>query len=387
MRLIIIYFIFLLYSFTVDNSYLKTITPDNVLGFIPLYGVIPYIKIWIWEFFNIWIVTFLIVFFYYQDKNSKTYAHWIVRKHNVQLLDGETGSWKTRLLTEISSDARQQEQKLIVISNFYNAYSDFYFASLQDFKLLQIDIARLWEFSNFDDNEKKEIEKAFPGYFAFLSESEFKNKIKKIKNTYNILTLGDEFYAYFHNRNFMGNFSKKDWWDELLLNLHQTRHSNQTVILASQDDDNLDLDFRQIAHNEINVFSMFGDLIFWFNKYKYLSKKKQKEDGIEFKKINMFPTIFINWFELSRKINLIKSISFFIYNLFLTTHITGKYLKNIHFIKIKKIIFIEKIYFEKKHLKFYSKFNVKKNINVYKPGYIYDYIIKKEKEFDKQKEV
>jgi len=39
--------------------------------------------------------------------------------------------------------------------------------------------------------------------------------------------------------------------------LHQTRHSNQILLLSSQDTDNLDLDLRQIADKEIEAREWF----------------------------------------------------------------------------------------------------------------------------------
>ena len=59
----------------------------------------------------------------------------------------------------------------------------------------------------------------------------------------------------------MANFAK-DSGKALLSDLHQTRHANQTLILASQDADNLDYDLRQLAHNEIEVKSWLLDVIY-----------------------------------------------------------------------------------------------------------------------------
>lgn len=349
--------------------------PRDFLYFIPMYWNIPWTHLWIWQFFNLAFFIWFFVCLYIFDKQKKYYARWLIKKHCVYMLDWKTWSWKTRLLTQIARDVKDKHTETIIISNFFCEYIDLYFSSIQDFKLLQIDIARLWEYLNFDDKEKKEIEKYFPWYFRIVDD-ELNKKVKKIKWKYDILTLWDEFYAYFHNRNFMSNFSTKNWWDELLLNLHQTRHSNQTIILASQDDDNIDLDFRQIAHNEINVFSFFLDLFFWFNKFTYLSKKQIKKLWIEFKQSNFIPYIFLNYYELNKKINSFLSFCYWTYNFIFCKSL---FLENINFIKIKQLLFIEKIYFAKKILKYNTKFNVKKSINVYQPWLIYDFLIKKEK--------
>jgi len=61
------------------------------------------------------------------------------------------------------------------------------------------------------------------------------------------------------------------------MNLHQTRHSKQTLLISSQDTDNLDLDIRQLAHNEFDMRSWILDLFYGFNVFSYLSKKEMKE--------------------------------------------------------------------------------------------------------------
>ncbi len=372
--------------------------PNKVLWILEFYGTIPWTPVWIGQAFNIIIFITIIIFLYINDKKTKTYWKGIIKKHNVQLLDWKTGAWKTRLLTQISKDRREQNKNLIIISNFLNWYWDFGFLSMNDFKLLQIDIARLWEQNNFDLEQKKIIERQFPGYFLPNKEDEDEvkllKKIKKIKWKYDFLTLCDEFYWYFHNRNFQSNFSKKTNWDHLLLNLHQTRHNNQTILMRSQDGDNLDLDFRQIAHNEINVFSFFSDLFYWYFAYKYLSKKQIAKTWIEFKKIGFFPHMFLNWYELSYKINNIKLLFYNVYNILFVNDIKLKEFKNskinyifekinnFRFIKIKKLLFNKKDYFKKKQLKFYTKFNVKTSLDIYYKGKLYDYILNLEKKLD-----
>lgn len=343
--------------------------PYDFLWLMPLYWKIPFINLWIWQFFNLaFLVWFMYILYIYIVK-QKTYSNWLVKKHSLILLDGKTWSWKTRLLTQLWRDAKKQNKNVIVVSNFFSWYWDLFFWSKKDFQLLQIDIARLWEQVNFSIEEKKEIEKHFPWYFWIL-EKDLEKKVKKIKNKYDILTLADEWYRYFDRRNFMSNFAKEEW-QTLLLNLHQTRHSNQTIIATSQDSDTIDLDFRQLAHNEINTFSILWDLIYWFYQYNYLSEKKRKEVWWKNFKKKLFPNLFINYFEINSFVN------FTIYNLYTSYNFVNKYLfKN----KFKNLLFKEKIFFKEKILKYNTKFNVKINIDIYTPGLIYDIILKKEKE-------
>lgn len=152
------------------------------------------------------------------------------------------------------------------------------------------------------------------------------------------------------------------------MNLHQTRHSNQTLILASQDSDNLDLDLRQIAHNEIEVKSWFLDLVYGFNIYTYLTKKEMQKTGLEFKKNNIYPYFFFNIYVIYNFLN-----KKFIQYQKLKTWIIQKRRKNYE-AEIKNMKFLSD-----ERLDFNTKFNVKINIDSYQSGDLFDYILEKEK--------
>ena len=86
--------------------------------------------------------------------------------------------------------------------------------------------------------------------------------------------LCDEFHLYLHNRSAMSNFSGEKG-KKLLQMIHQTRHSKQLLLIATQDTDTLDLDIRQIADKEIEVKEWGNGLFYGFYLYKYLNLKLQ----------------------------------------------------------------------------------------------------------------
>jgi len=268
----------------------------------------------------------------------------------------------------------------ICVWNFFSGYTDVFYSSFGDFCAIQRDIAILWIMTNYEDeNEKKRIQKAFPGYFEV--EPETAKKIRKIKGKYDFLTLGDEFYAYLHNRNFMANFAKKDW-KNLLSDLHQTRHANQTLILASQDADNLDYDLRQLAHNEIEVKSWVLDLFYGFDIYRYLSKHEQKTLGDEFAKSNRIPYLFFNFY-------LVAKVSERMYKAFymaMTEEMKFKVWKwafgsfNIGLSKRIARNMPKTVALLKSHILDYnSKSNVRPELEIYEPGQLFDFLINREK--------
>jgi hypothetical protein len=169
----------------------------------------------------------------------------------------------------------------------------------------------------------------------------------------------------------MQNFSK-ELWKKLLLDLHQTRHSKQTLLLASQDSDNLDLDLRQLAHNEIEVKSWILELFYGFNIYSYLTKKEQKEVWKEFKKNNIIPYFFFN---------------FYLINQFCTNwkYLYWKYLYWIY-CKLRKKVPVEfkKSKFLSKYLlDFNTRFSVKINIDTYNQGDLFRFLENREKQLKK----
>lgn len=342
--------------------------PNKFLGFFPLFWdfPIPFTKyvLWMGQLYNLWVIIFIIYLIYQIRKNKLFYKNWLFRKNATYLISWKTGKWKTRLLTQIARDC--VSNNTIICSNFYHWYDKVFYSSFKDFCLLQIDISLLWEATNFIKEEKKIISKYFPDYFTII-DKDISEKVKKIKWKYHFITLWDEFYAYLHSRSFMSNFAKWEW-KTLLMNLHQTRHSNQTLILASQDTDNLDLDLRQLAHNELNVKSWLLDIFYGFDIHTYLTKKEQKENGIEYIKNNKIPYFFFNSYIVYNFLNKI-------FNQYQTFYIKIRKKININFQKdIKNLEFLKWNF-----LDYNTKFNVKLNINSYKSGDLFDYILEKEK--------
>lgn len=344
---------------------------------IPLIWNIPFSNIpMAW---GVDIVAILLIMLIYAKiiKNEKYYKNWFLKKDTVYLIWWAMGDWKTRLMTKISKEIKEQDNLSIIYANYLNNYSDLYFSSFNDFDKIQKDIQFLWINLNFSWEEKTMIEKSFKYYFDENAEylARNKNKIKEIKKILNgrklsIIGLGDEFHLYLYWRNFMKNFAGDDW-KKRLERLHQTRHSNQLLILATQDTDSLDLDIRSIADKEIEVKEWFWWLFFGFNLYKYKNSKYQNgENKNIFTKINILPFYFFNWynlFKLSKKIidsylKIAEKIIFFI---------NKKYDKNII---LKKDL---KPFFSKYELSFLSKFNVNISLNIYNEGDIFDIILKK----------
>ena len=349
---------------------------NDFLFFIPVYGNIPWTSLTIWLAYNLFMLGFVFYFILWLLKNQKYYKNGFLRKNTVYLIGGKMWDWKTRFMTKTAKDIKESNKNIIVCSNYMNWYTDIFFSSKKDLFYLQKDIQTLWLTLNFNWEEKKQIEKAFWWYFNFDEETlKFKSKLSKIKaigQKINLLTLGDEFYAYLHNRKAMKNFSGIDW-EKLLEMLHQTRHSNQLLLLSSQDTDNLDLDLRQIADKEIEVKERLFGLFYWFNLYYYLNLKYQnKNDNMYFQKINRFPFVFFNWYLLYQFIEFINS------TILRSEKVIFKIINKVFRKNLYKT-FIFWNYFEKNKLDYNTKFNVNVNISVYKAGYLFDFILEKYK--------
>lgn len=349
---------------------LVPLIPEKIIWLMPAYWEIPLMftkyNLWIGQLYNLFLIIVIIYSLFKHRKNMLYFWNGLFKKNNVINLGGKTWKWKTRLLAKIAFESQNKDNN-IIIWNFYSKNIDLFYASFNDFCLLQADICLLALHSNFKDKEENEkILNNFKWYFNLWENEKL---IKSIKWIYNIITIGDEFYAYLHNRSFMQNFAKEKW-KKLLLDLHQTRHHNQTLLLASQDTDNLDLDIRQIAHQELEVTDYLLWLIYWFNIYKYLTKKEQTELWREFKKLNKIPYLFINYYEINQIIEKI-------YNR--TRKIKWLYRK---YIRKDKTEFLYKkiILFKNKILPYNTKFDIRIDIDIYKPWDLFRYIIKLEKE-------
>lgn len=341
--------------------------PDDFLGFVPMYGVVPIpnFPIWIGEFWNVLVIFGIIYYLTLIRTQTLYYKNWLIKKYATYLLSWKTGKGKTRLMAQIARDCKTD--MTIISSNFFHEYGDIFFSSFNDFCKLERDIAIFWLHQNFTISQKMAIQKKFPWYFDVPEET--KKVIKKIKWKYDFLTLGDEFYAYLFNRNFMSNFAKGTG-KQLLIDLHQTRHARQTMILASQSADSLDHDTRELAHNEIEVKSWFLDLIYGFDIQRYLNKYEQKTLGLEFQKVNKIPYLFFNFYLVWKSID----------DFFKSTK------RNLDKISIfwKKInttsIRTEWGFFSKYKLKYETNFNVRVDIDSYNEWDLFLYLLALEKE-------
>ena len=370
---------------------------NNALCLMPMFGTIPFTSFPMARGVNLIALLWVFIVLSAILKNEKYYKNWFLKKYAVYLVWWLPWEWKTRFLTKIGGEIKENSKNSIIYSNYYNENSDLFFSSMADFILLQRDIQALWLELNFDFEERKEIEKKFISYFSSDQEYTKRNakKLKKIKDLnikIDILGLCDEFHLYLHNRSAMSNFSGEKW-KKLLEMIHQTRHSKQLLLIATQDTDTLDLDLRQISDKEIEVKDFWNGLFYWFYLYKYLNLKFQNKDKtLFFQKINKMPFWFFNWFiffnaikKINKKLDkLQKNIYYFINNkIFLK--LNEKYKKN-YYIKNNKILQLHPL-FSKYNLPYNTNFNVNISLNVYKEWDLFNVILEKYKEnkksFDK----
>jgi hypothetical protein len=156
----------------------------------------------------------------------------------------------------------------------------------------------------------------------------------------------------------MGNFSGDDG-KKLLEMMHQTRHSKQLLMMASQDTDTLDLDIRQISDKEIEVKEFFNGLFFGFNLHKYLNLKYQNlNDKLVFQKINRIPFVFLNYYLFFKTVEKLDNLQFKT-----VTYAYSAY--NKRFKKARLYTYRINNPFKSKRLPYDTNFNVNININVY----------------------
>jgi hypothetical protein len=293
--------------------------------------------------------------------NYGKYSRFLMTKFWYVLIWWKFASWKTRLLSQIWKTAF--ENKKFVISNFYLGYSFLNFSSKKDFLFLVNDLLFLGEIQNYSDEDFLLYYKNY--WKDFINEwlkrrKEFRKKYKYIPcNWYvcNFVVLCDEFHQYFSNREHMVNFS----WEnkEFLTSLHQVRHFNTLMVLATQDIEDLDLKFRKLASYEIDTLQ-FWNLIFWFNIFRY--NHKRNEDEKNFDAINKLPILRFNSYSINF---IIKSFE-----------------KKLNSIKFLTRLLKRKISFRKFNtLPFDTKFNVNVAVSIYKE---WDLFVKLNDFFKKQ---
>lgn len=266
----------------------------------------------------------------------------------------------------------------IIIGNNINAYTDIYFSSFSDFCDILDELQLIGEIQNFDKKDIKEIEKYFWKEYLKTPDDflEFEKDFKKVGSKKNkFVILGDEFHQYLYSRFFQTNFSGEKW-KKLLETMHQVRHHNTLMILATQELDTLDVSLRSLASYEIETKKWLFWLFYWFSNFIFLNTKTRDETAKnkEFRKVSTF--VFNNfnfvYFHFIKNLNCkIKKLNIFL-------EIVQKYL----FKKINKYWYNFYKTFEfkefkevEKELNFNTKFNVKITKNIYKKWTIIQKII------------
>lgn len=291
------------------------------------------------------------------------------------LIWGKFNAWKTRLLTQMASEVYEIEDTF-VISNFFNWYSFLQYSSFDDFIRLLDDLLLLWEYQNFTEQERNKIKNKFWKYFNQKIIDLIATKYPRIpKNWYNsrFILQWDEFHQYLYNRNSMGNFSGENW-KKLLQTLHQVRHYNTLLILATQDIEELDLKLRKLASYEIDTLNYFW-IFFGLNFYRFYLNKRQTQkakDEKAFNKLNKMPVLYFNNYVYNTYITAFENF----YNNF-----RKKRIKRYNKLFKKNVLFVKKEFQRKKELDFETKFNVKIDVSIYKSWDLF----KKLNEFYKNK--
>jgi hypothetical protein len=293
------------------------------------------ILFFIFLFFIIFFITGII-------KSKQMYNKFLSISSWIIFIWGMFGQGKTWLLAHIWSLIYNQKNTFF-IANFKNSYSFINYSSFEDFCNILDDLLILGDYQNFNFSEKEEIKKEFPWYFE-ISFTEFEKKYKYIPKNLpcRFVVAGDEFHQYLYNRFAMVNFSWEHW-KKLLSTLHQVRHYNTLLILSTQNVFKIDEALRVLCSYTIET----SKNTFWFrfDIFNFLNDKEKIEEQ---KKINKFPLINFNFFELNEIINLINNF-------------IKKFRKKI--LKKEDEKFLIKNF---KTLKFESKFNVKIWKSIYK---------------------
>lgn len=163
------------------------------------------------------------------------------------LIGGLFNAGKTRLLTKFAESVRN---RAFVCANFFYGHNFCPWSSKADLSRLLDDLLFLGEMQNFSKDERKAIRSQFPNFPTEKAISEFKKKYKHIDVDtgyhYDFFVPGDEFHQYFINRDAMQNFTG-EMGKRFNQTLHQVRHFNVLCALATQEIENLDLKFRQLA--------------------------------------------------------------------------------------------------------------------------------------------
>lgn len=352
---------------------------NDLLFFVPVYGSIPLPLVWqvkVGLALNIMLLIAFFVLILAILKNQKYFKNGFLKKNTCYLIGWKMWDGKTRLMTQFSNEILKQEKnKTFINCNYLNKNGDLFFQSFKDFYLLQKDIQAISLYLNFNEDEKKEIAKIFPWYFNYDDYVvKYKKEFKKIKEItkwkLQFVTLLDEAHLYFYARLAMSNFSKVEW-KKMLEMLHQTRHSSQLLILSSQDTDSIDLDLRQIADKEIEVKEFLHGLFYGFNLYFYLNLKYQNlNDNLQFKKINVFPFVFFNFYLLYKLFIQVDNILYKIWCFFIKIY-NKLAKKNIIYDYHFKNPFLAYI------LPYNTNFNVNIGLNIYNEGDIFKKIINK----------
>jgi len=319
------------------------------------------------HYFIYFIALLIILFVIWQIKRGIKDNLFLQKNDWFIILDWKFWAWKTRFMVNLQKDW----SNFINISNFYSWYTHIRFNSLDDLINLLLDIQKLSEYQNYDENEVKHI---YSWEWNEVLNKKLEN-IKELKKYKNIpkdwyytkfLWTCDEFQNLFFSRSALSNFS---WGNKILLKLlHQVRHMNSLFIFATQNADELDIKFRRLSTFYVNTWSNLWDWFFGYNIYFFennLNWRKINEE--EMKKINKAPIFKLNKYKLN-------NIIFKINRKLLDWKRKYNWVKKLY-----------KINYRFDELDFHSKYNCDPDNSIYKPWYLFEYLDKFYKEEKRKK--
>lgn len=302
---------------------------------------------------------FGVIFMIYYKKKKTASENFLNAQNGYVLIDGKFWKGKTRFLTLLAREAKKKG--MIVLSNFYNAYTHVRWNSVDDLIRLLSDMWLLWEAQNYNEDEIRTM-------YAWEGRERVKQKldaIKAVKRRYKnipyngfytrFLLSGDEMQNIFFNREAMGNFSGSK--KSLLKLLHQIRHFNSLGTFALTDAREIDLKFRRISSFYLAFSDMLGGLILKYHIYNFDLDKEQNFDSENAKKLTKVPVVKFNGYVANKIVEKVQNL----------IHKRIKFKFTVPLLKWTiQVPFSE--------LWFFSKFNADPDCDIYESGYLFEYL-------------
>lgn len=284
-------------------QFLNRITADQCLfglSFLPIYGKLFGLNVVVIYYAG---MLGALAWFVGKIRDGARYSKYLLLRFGYVLIGGMFNSGKTRLLTKFAESVKD---RAFVCANYYYGRNFCAWSSKADLSRLMDDLLKLGEMQNFSKDERREIRKQFPMFPNEKEITAFKKKYRHINIDdgyhYDFFLPADEFHQYFINRDAMMNFTG-EMGKRFNQTLHQVRHFNVLCALATQEIDILDLKFRQLAGYEIDTIEYLGGLVYGYNFFNYIPNKrntKEEEDARQFRKVNYFPILFVNWYMVNK---------------------------------------------------------------------------------------